>query len=191
MNIVTLDACILYRGMLTDLLLWIALQRAFEPTWSDEIHDEWCRNLANRLPKDKIAYRRSEMERSFSAANVPTCPSLVSTIQGMCRTAAHRKDAHVVATAVDAKAGVIVTTNIKDFDPKILEHYGLTKQRPDAFLLDLLGTHEAQVLAGVQAHRASLKRTNPTVDQYLAELGGTKCEVPRFAKSLEGHKTYI
>ncbi|HQT77144.1 MAG: hypothetical protein B7Z80_05235 [Rhodospirillales bacterium 20-64-7] len=191
MPVATLDACVLYKGMLTDLLLWIARQGAFDPVWSDEIHDEWSRNLAERLPPEKIAYRRSEMEKAFVAANVQPRPVLISTIQGLCRTAAQRKDAHVVATAVDAKADVIVTTNVKDFDPDILRHYGLTKQRPDAFLVGLLATGQAQVLAGVQAHRASLKRTNPTVGQYLTDLASPKLEVPWFSRSLEAHTASI
>jgi predicted nucleic acid-binding protein len=186
-----LDACVLYKGMLTDLLLWIAAQGAFDPVWSDEIHDEWSRNLAGRLPEDRISYRRSEMERSFPAANVPSRPALLSAIREMCRTEGHRKDAHVVATAADARADVIVTTNIKDFDPQVLQHFGLSKQRPDAFLLGLLGTHQTPVLAGVQAHRASLKRTSPSVDEYLALLGGPRAEVSRFARALEPHRIHI
>lgn len=38
MPIATLDACVLFRGMLTDLLLWIAFAGGFEPVWSSEIH---------------------------------------------------------------------------------------------------------------------------------------------------------
>lgn len=49
----------------------------------------------------------------------------------MCRTPAQRKDAHVVATAVKAKASTIVTYNIKDFTPAVIQHYGLAKIRPD------------------------------------------------------------
>lgn len=186
-----LDACVLYKGALTDLLLWTASRGAFGPVWSDEIHDEWSRNLADRLPEDRIAYRLFEMKRAFPAANVPARPALLPAIQGMCRTAAQRKDAHVVATAVHAKADVIVTMNIKDFGPEVLRHYGLAKQRPDAFLLGLLDTRRAEVLAGARAHRANLKRTAPTVEEYLAGLAGPRAGAPRFAKALEAHKLHI
>lgn len=93
------------------MLLHLAEARTFEPIWSDDIHAEWMRNLHSSMgiPIDKLEYRRGEMERAFPAANVSAPPTLVATIQGVSKTAAQRKDAHVVATAVIAKAGVIVT----------------------------------------------------------------------------------
>lgn len=187
MLVAALDACVLYRGMLTDLLLRIASQGAFEPVWSNEIHAEWSRNLASRLPEDKITHRRLQMERAFPSAHVALNARLIAKIAGQCRTVAQCKDAHVIATAIDVKATVIVTHNVKDFDAKLLKGYGLAKQRPDAFLLDLLSTRPVQVLAGVKAHRASLRRTNPTVDEYLAEISGPKCDALRFAKALTVH----
>ena len=189
MPTVTLDACILYRGLLTDLLLWVAHQGAFVPSWSEAIHGEWSRNLASRLPWDKIEYRLSEMRRAFPAADVPACPALLADIQAMCRTAAQRGDAHVVATA--ATAGVIVTDNLRDFDDGVLRHFNLAKQGPDTFLLGLLGSSRRLVLAGMRAHRASLKRTSPTPGQYLRELAGPRADVPGFCKAVEAHKARI
>jgi hypothetical protein len=134
------------------VLLHLTEAKAFEPIWSDDIHAEWMRNLLSSMgiPIDKIEYRRGEMERAFSAANVPAPATLVTTIQGVSKTAARGKDAHVVATAVIAKAAVIVTHNVKDFSPGVLSRYGLAKVRPDAFCPGLLARHETQVLAGIR-----------------------------------------
>jgi hypothetical protein len=77
----------------------------------------------------------------------------------MCRTPAQRKDAHAVATAVRAKASTIVTHNINDFAPAVIQHYGLTKILPDAFCVDLLADRPRKVLAGLRQHRRSLWRT--------------------------------
>jgi hypothetical protein len=169
----------------------VAEQGAFEPTWSGEIHDEWCRNLAERIGEDNVLRRRDAMDRAFPAAIVGENTKLVSKIQKTCRTAAHRKDAHVVATAVDARATTIVTLNIKDFAPAVLTEHKLKKQRPDAFLLDLLETCPAEVLAGVKAHRHSLSRTKPDVETYVAELAGPRGSVPRFAMVLHAHRDVI
>ena len=165
MPVATLDACVLYKGLLTDLLLWIASRGAFEPTWSDLIQNEWIRNLAERLPRARLDYRQSRMDHAFPAASVPNNASLLASIQGECQTAAYRKDAHVIGTAVEAGAEVIVTFNIRDFDTKVLQAYLLRKQRPDTFLLDLLTADQAVVLAGVRDHRASLRRSAPAVDE--------------------------
>lgn len=191
MQVATLDANVLYMGTLTNLLLWIAIHKAFEPTWSDFIEAEWVRNLSKRIPADRVDQRRSQMNRAFCAAKIPSNAALDATIQGMCRTPAHRKDAHVISTAIDGNAQVIVTFNIKDFSPSVLAAYQLQKQKPDNFLLSLLAANQSKVLAGVKDHRESLKRSAPTVDQYLEELSGEKGGVPRFAKALEIHKQFI
>jgi len=88
-----LDACVLFQGGLTNLLLHLAEAKAFEPIWSHEIHAEWMRNLRSSkgIPIDKIEYRRGEMERAFPAANVPAPSTLVATIQGSSKTAAQER----------------------------------------------------------------------------------------------------
>jgi hypothetical protein len=184
--VAALDACVLFQGRLTNLLLHLAEAKAFEPIWSDEIHAEWMRNLHSSMgiPVDKIEYRRGEMEWAFPAANVPAPPTLVATIQGMSKTAAQRKDAHVVGTAVIAKAAVIVTHNIRDFSPEVLSRYGLAKVRPDAFCVGLLASRETQVLAGIRMHRANLRRTPMSPAQYIDHLSDDRLGMPRLALAL-------
>ena len=84
-----LDACVLFQGGLTNLLLHLAAADAFEPLWSDAIHAEWTRNLHARLgiPAGKVEYRRGQMERAFPAANVATPPALVADRMGMPKPA--------------------------------------------------------------------------------------------------------
>jgi hypothetical protein len=191
--VATLDACILFQGRLTNLLLHLAEAKAFEPIWSDTIHAEWMRNLHSRMgiPIEKIRYRRSEMEKAFPVATVPATAALISAIQGLSKTAAQRRDAHVVATAVVAKAAVIMTHNIKDFAPQALSHYGLSKIRPDPFSVNLLASHQAQVLAGIRAHRASLRRTPMSAAQYIGHLADDKLGIPRLAVALAPHEGSI
>jgi hypothetical protein len=74
--VATLDACVLFQGRLTDLLLNLGEAGAFEPVWSDAIHEEWMKNLSMKfgIPADKISYRRGEMEKAFPVANVAATP---------------------------------------------------------------------------------------------------------------------
>jgi PIN domain len=169
------------------VLLNLTEAKAFEPIWSDDIHAEWMRNLLSSMgiPIDKIEYRRGEMERAFSAANVPGSPTLIATIQGVSKTAARGKDAHVVATAVIAKAAVIVTHNIKDFSPEVLNRYGVAIiVRPDAFCPGLLASHETQVLAGIRKHRANLRRPPMSPAQYIGHLPEARLDMPGLALAL-------
>lgn len=49
MPVAVLDACVLFQGRLTNLLLHLAEAKAFEPIWSDDIHAEWMRNLHSSM----------------------------------------------------------------------------------------------------------------------------------------------
>jgi predicted nucleic acid-binding protein len=189
LQVAVLDACILFQGRLTNLLLHLAAAKAIEPIWSDNIHSEWMRTLHARMrvPIDKIEYRRGEMEKAFPAANVAVTPTLVVAIQAMSKTAAQRKDAHVVAAAVIGKATTIVTHNIKDFGRQVLGHYGLSKVRPAPFCVGLLVTHEMQVHAGIRMHRASLRRTPMSPTRYIDHLFDDKLGMPRLALALAPH----
>jgi hypothetical protein len=86
--VAVLDACVLFQGRVTNLLLHLAEAKAFEPIWSADIHAEWMLNLHSSMgiPIDKNEYRRGEMESAFPAPNVPAPPTLVATIQAVSKT---------------------------------------------------------------------------------------------------------
>lgn len=44
------DACVLYPAPLRDLLMQLALIGAYRARWSEQIHDEWTRNVLNNRP---------------------------------------------------------------------------------------------------------------------------------------------
>ena len=48
---VVLDACVLYPAPLRDFLLRLALTGLFAARWTDEIHQEWIRNLSKNRPE--------------------------------------------------------------------------------------------------------------------------------------------
>ena len=49
--IVLYDACVLYPASLRDLLMRLALSDLFQARWTDEIHDEWTRNVVADRPE--------------------------------------------------------------------------------------------------------------------------------------------
>ncbi|WP_207461390.1 PIN domain-containing protein [Azospirillum sp. SYSU D00513] len=193
MALVVIDACVLFQGKLTDFLLCLAEANAFEPVWSDAIHEEWTGNLHARygIPLSALQHRRREMERAFPAANCATDPAELARITALCSTAAQRKDAHVIATGVAAQAAVILTHNIPDFAATVLDHYGMSTVRPDAFCQSLFQTSPALVLAAAKAHRASMTRPAYSPDGYLALLAGPKVGLPAVAGALAAHKHRI
>ena len=44
------DACVLYPAPLRDFLLWLAVTDLFKARWTDDIHDEWIRNVLKNRP---------------------------------------------------------------------------------------------------------------------------------------------
>lgn len=48
--IAVLDDCVLYPPALRDLLMWMAVVKAYEPRWTDEIHAECMQNVLAARP---------------------------------------------------------------------------------------------------------------------------------------------
>ncbi len=57
--VVVLDACVLYPAPLRDLLLRLATTGLFAAKWTDEIHDEWTRNLVRKRPEIEEQIKRT------------------------------------------------------------------------------------------------------------------------------------
>jgi hypothetical protein len=190
MESAVLDACVLFQGGPTNLLLCLAEHGAFDPVWSDEIHEEWTRNLrgGGRIPWDRIIYRRRQMDAAFPAASCAAPPDLIARIRGMCDTDAGRKDAHVIATAVAAEATIIVTENISDFPRHVLDRFGMSAARIDDFCVRLYGTDRHAFLPGARAHRESMKRPAFAPADYVALLARETFRMPRTAAALAPHQ---
>jgi len=79
-------------------------------------------------------------------------------------------DRHVLAAAIRAGAGAIVTFNLKDFPPEALQSYGVEAQHPDEFVMDLLDLDHRKVCAAARNQRRNLKKPAQTLGEYLANL---------------------
>lgn len=45
-QVVVLDACVLYPAAQRDLFMWLTATGAIRAHWTNEIHEEWMRNVA-------------------------------------------------------------------------------------------------------------------------------------------------
>jgi hypothetical protein len=70
-------------------------------------------------------------------------------------------DRHVLAAAIVADAGVIVTCNLRDFPDDALEPFGIEAQHPDEFIRHLLDVAPDTVAEAVRNQQARL--INPPV----------------------------
>lgn len=181
-----LDACILYSAPLRDVLLSLAHAGLFRAHWTEHLRDEYIRNLrANRpdLTQKQLDWTWDQMCQ-FSDALVTGYESRIATLK-----LPDEDDRHVLAAAIHAQAGVIVTHNLKDFPTTVLRAYGVIAMRPDGFLLPLLKGNPGTFCAALKAQRARLKKPARTVDEFLATLlahgvKGTVTELRKYESDL-------
>jgi hypothetical protein len=73
-----IDACALYSAPVRDLVVRLAQAGLLQARWTDEIHDEWIRNVLKnnpRLVRDRLERTRSLMTPPFATASSPAMPT--------------------------------------------------------------------------------------------------------------------
>lgn len=166
--VAVLDANVLYPAPLRDFLLRLAESGLYIPKWSDDIHEEWTRNLLiNRgdLKRSQLERTRQFMDQAFDESNVKGYKSLIEGLH-----LPDKDDRHVLAVAIRSEADIIVTFNKKDFPGKALKSYGIDVQAPDEFVMNLLKINILRVLESLNRLVDALKNPPQTHEQVLKTL---------------------
>jgi hypothetical protein len=79
-------------------------------------------------------------------------------------------DRHVLAAAIESKASLIVTWNLRDFPDDTLKPFGVVAITPDDFVLDQIDLSAEPVIRAVRRHKESLKNPAHTWDEYFQTL---------------------
>jgi hypothetical protein len=161
--VIVLDACVLYPAAQRDLFMWLAAGGAIRAHWTNDIHDEWMRNVERNF-----GVARSILERVSKLMDRAAGDALIDQYRQHERLfpKTDAKDRHVAAAAVTARkrsrvnSVTIITWNLKDFDPKELAAVGVVAETPDAFLCRLLADSPEDVIAAFMRMRDNLR--NPT-----------------------------
>jgi len=94
-----LDACVLFSASLRDLLLWLATNGVFRARWSQQLLDEWTRNLLAKRPDVDPA----RIERTCRFMNAAIMDAMVTghepLIAGL--DLPDRDDRHVMAKTIE------------------------------------------------------------------------------------------
>jgi predicted nucleic acid-binding protein len=182
--IALLDACVLYPAPLRDLLMQLALADLFQARWTDSIHEEWIRNvLADRPDLSRASLERC---RQLMDLHVPDCLVTGYEPRILGLSLPDPDDRHVLAAAIEAQAELIVTFNLRDFPPQVLEGFGLEAADPDDFITRLWDEQPEGVIAAARLHRASLKRPPKSVAEYLGTL--ELCRLVETVRRLRSHE---
>jgi predicted nucleic acid-binding protein len=173
------DACVLYPAPLRDLLVRVAIAGLAAARWSDQIHDEWVRNLLANRPD----LTPGQLQRTRRLMDHHVLDSLVSGYEPLIAglSLPDPDDRHVLAVAIKARADVIVTYNLRDFPSDYLAAFEVEAQHPDDFVMRLLDTDPARVCQAIRQQRDD-RRERPTVDQLLAAFAQQR--LPRTVERL-------
>ena len=171
-SVVIFDACILYPFHLRNIVVQIAVDRLVDARWTDEIHDEWIRNLVADVPG--IPVERLQITRKLMNDALPHATVIGYRAHLEAITLPDPDDRHVVAAAIAAGASVILTWNLRDFPARELKKHGLVRQNPDAFLTDLYDKAPDLTLASLANARRNLSKTRISPDDFIDILKNQK-----------------
>ena len=186
-SVAVYDACILYPFHLRNVVVQIAVDRLVDARWTDEIHNEWIRNLAANkptIPIERLQITRQRMNEALPEA-------MVSGYQGHIQaiTLPDPDDRHVVAAGIAAGASVIVTWNQQDFPATELKKHGQRRQSPDALLSDLYDRVPDLTVASLANARRNLSKTRVSAADFIEILNNQK--LVRLVTKIQKHLTEI
>jgi len=158
----------LYPTTLRSLLIDLSLLGVYQAHWTDELQNEWIRNLLIHRPDldpAKLQRTRELMDRALDTARITGYEALIPTLQ-----LPDRDDRHMLAAALHGGAELIVTQNLKDFPMEILDPLGVQAISPDRFIEDLLATHPESVLEALRRGRSRYRAPTVSAEELLAML---------------------
>ena len=123
--VVFFDASVLFKAAVTRFLLGAAQSGEFRAVWSDLVVEEARRSLlAAHRPHAAAA-----LEQNLGLVRDP----LVAPSEAIAATLKLTDvgDRHVLAAAANGDAGVLVTSNVRHFDPGEAAALGIAIQSPD------------------------------------------------------------
>lgn len=174
-----LDANTLFGALTRDVLLTLAAEDIFDPFWSQQIQDEWTRNLIGKysLPAAQVSRTTEKMNAAFPNAMVAGAPGLEARFPGV-----HPGDLHVAASALAARATHLVTSNAKHFRDPELGSAGIEVISADRFVERLIQEDAATVLHFLDRMRSRM--TRPPYDRPTFRALFHRAGLPRSSRLL-------
>jgi hypothetical protein len=184
-SIAVFDACILYPFHLRNIVVQAAVDRLVDARWTDEIHDEWIRNLVvgvPGLPVERLRQTRLLMNVALPSATVTGYEPIMSSL-----ALPDPDDRHVVAAATTAGASLIITWNLRDFPADALARLGLRAITPDDFLTELYDATPKLTMGSLASARRNLNKSRVSAAEFVDILHRQK--LVRLAGKVRHHLT--
>lgn len=162
---VVLDACVLFPAKLRNLLLCLAERGAFHARWTQDIQNEWVRNLLSKgrsgISEEMLARTVQLMNEAIEDAVIEHYQYLIDSLQ-----LPDPDDRHVLAAAIVGHADAIVTFNLKDFPvEEIMLAHKIEIIHPDDFLIFQYDLNNVAFLSTIKEMREQMKKPPLTAEQ--------------------------
>lgn len=166
-----LDACVLYPAPVRDLMLSLSVAGLFRARWTEDIHNEWIRNLLE--PRNDLQPETLQRTRQMMDESVPDC--LIAGYEPFIESLElpDPDDRHILAAAIVGHTDAIVTFNMKDFPNEVALKHGVEILHPDDFLTSRYDLNPVRTLTAVKEVRSRLKRPPLSASEYLDKLEAT------------------
>jgi predicted nucleic acid-binding protein len=162
------DANVLYSAQLRDFLIRLALGEVVRAQWTEQIHEEWMRNVEadySDITWDDLQRIRSLMDEALPEASVEGYEDRVEEL-----SLPDPSDRHVLAAAIQARADYIVTFNRQDFPASKLRNWDVEAIDPDELVSDLFGRKPNRIIEVARRHRKSLTSPSKPPEEYTRLL---------------------
>jgi predicted nucleic acid-binding protein len=176
---VLIDACVLYPTVLREIVTGVIAATGATPLWSGRILEEWARAAA-RLGAGQEALARGEialLRAAWPEAEVTVDPATEARLW-----LPDASDVHVLAAAIDGRADILLTLNLRDFPKRTLDADAILLRDPDVFLLDRMETAPHAVRGTIARVHAEAERLSGETMPVRALL--KRARLPRVAKAL-------
>lgn len=180
---VVCDACVLYPFHQRNILIQASADGLYDARWTEEIHDEWMRNLIANVPAisiERLHATRRLMEQALPEALVGKFHHHIEAI-----SLPDPDDRHVVAAAIETKASHILTWNLRDFPATELRKHRLIRETPDGFLVGIYDEAPELVIGSLSNARRNLSKTGTSAQDFLELL--LKQGFTKLARRLRSH----
>ncbi len=165
--VVVLDSDVIYGVSSTDLLLTLGKSGLFRPLWTNRITSDAIRNLLINRPELDVA----QLQRRVDMMNLAFPDACIKVPQDLEREMTnHPGDRHVLATAVHAQAGIVLTRNLRHFPVSALAPFGIEALTPDDLVLRLIPHHAHVVKTAIISVASRLNKPAQTVSELTESL---------------------
>lgn len=174
--IALLDTDVLWPITLCSTLLRLAEAELYEVAFSEAILEELERTLKEKLGQRGLGNDLAGIDRRIAAMRAAFSDHIVTGYEDL--VPAMKNDAgdrHVLAAAIWAKAGVIVTNNVRHFPAEACAPYQIEVLTADEFLCYLWSFFPQRMAEILKAQAASYRMPPMTVHELLERLHRASC----------------